>query len=89
MEFPLGAETVPGAVPVAAGGIGNSEGTVVLSLGGEAAQIEQAISLVKSVKGEPQVGRPSDRVDTAAAELNYDASAQRQKLLRPTPSPSP
>lgn len=65
-------------VPVAAGGIAGSEGTVVLSLEGEAAQIEQALSLVKSIKGEPPVSRPAARANAAAADFNYDAMAQWQ-----------
>ncbi len=65
-------------VPVAGGGIAGSEGTVVLSLEGEAAQIEQALSLVKAVKGEPPVSRPAARANPAAADLNYDAMAQWQ-----------
>lgn len=65
-------------VPVAAGGIGGSEGTVVLSLEGSAAQIEEALSLVKSIKGEPPVSRPAARVIGAAADFNYDAMAQWQ-----------
>ena len=65
-------------VPVAAGGIAGSEGTVVLSLEGEAAQIEQALSLVTAVKGEPPVSRPAARANAAAADLNYDAMAQWQ-----------
>ena len=63
-------------VPIAAGGIGGSEGTVVLSLEGKAAQIEQALSLVKAIKREPPVGRPSGRANPAAADLNYDAMEQ-------------
>ncbi len=65
-------------VPVAGGGIAGSEGTVVLSLEGEATQIEQALSLVKAVKGEPPVSRPAARANPAAADLNYDAMAQWQ-----------
>lgn len=65
-------------VPVAAGGIAGSEGTVVLSLEGSTAQIEQAISLVKSIKGEPPVSRPTIRANAAAADFNYDAMAQWQ-----------
>jgi len=70
-------------IPVAAGGIAGSEGTVGLSLEGSATQIEQALSLVKSVKGESPVGRPAGRVNPAAADFNYDAMAQWQ-----TQSPS-
>lgn len=69
-----------GAVPVAAGGIAGSEGTVVLSLEGEEAQIGRVLSLVKSVKGEPAVTRPKARVNPAAADLGYDAQAQWQTL---------
>jgi len=65
-------------VPVAAGGIAGSEGTVVFSLEGKAAQIEQALSLVKSIKGEPPVGRPPGRVNPPAADFDYDAMAQWQ-----------
>ena len=74
-------------VPVAAGGIAGSEGTVVLSLEGKAAQIEQALSLVKSVKGEPPVSGPAARVTPIAANFNYDAQAQWQ-TLHPSPRPS-
>ena len=66
------------AVPVAGGGIAGSEGAVVLSLEGKAAQIEQAFSLVKSVKGEPPVSRPAVLANQPAADFNYDALAQRQ-----------
>jgi len=66
------------AIPVAAGGIAGSEGAVVLSLEGKAAQIEQAVSLVKSIKGEPPVGRPITRGNAAAVDFNYDAMAQWQ-----------
>jgi len=64
------------AIPIAAGGIAGSEGTVVLSLEGKAAQIEQALSLVKSVKGKAPVSRPSARGNSAAADFNYDAMEQ-------------
>ncbi len=63
-------------VPIAAGGIGGSEGTVVLSLEGKKTQIEQALSLVKAIKGESPVGRPSGQANPAAADFNYDAMAQ-------------
>ena len=75
------------AVPVAAGGIAGSEGAVVLSLEGEEAQIEQALSLLKAIKGEPPVSRPAARVNPPAAAFNYDAMAQWQ-TLHPVPRPS-
>lgn len=64
------------AVAVGAGGIAGSEGTIVLSLTGEAGQIEKAMSLVQAIKGEPPVGRPPRRVTPAAAGFDYDAIAQ-------------
>ncbi|HEX7549383.1 MAG TPA: hypothetical protein VF579_02295, partial [Candidatus Methylomirabilis sp.] len=64
------------AVAIAGGGIAGSEGTTVLSLTGEASQIEKVMSLVLAIKGEPPVGRPSSRVTPAAAGFKYDAMAQ-------------
>ena len=75
------------AVSVAAGGIAGSEGTVVLSLEGDEAQIEQALSLVKSIKGEPPVGRPAARVNPQAADFDYQAQPQWQ-TLHSLPRPS-
>jgi hypothetical protein len=63
-------------VAVAGGGIAGSEGATVLSLRGEAGQIEEAMALVKAIKGEPPVGRPSSRVNPAASQFDYDAMAQ-------------
>jgi len=68
------------ALAVAGGGIAGSEGATVLSLTGEANQIEKAMALVKSIKGEPPVGRPSSRVNPAASNFDYDAMEQ-WKLL--------
>jgi hypothetical protein len=67
-------------VLVASGGIAGSEGTVVLSLEGEPSQIEDALSLVRSVKGEAPVGRPAARVNPPAEELDYQAQPQWQPL---------
>jgi hypothetical protein len=67
-------------VPIAAGGIAGSEGTIVLSLEGTDSQIAEALSIVKSVKGEPPVGRPSGRANPPAITLDYDAMAQWQTL---------
>ena len=68
------------ALAVAGGGIAGSEGATVLSLTGEANQIEKAMALVKSIKGEPPLGRPSSRVNPAASNFDYDAMEQ-WKLL--------
>lgn len=75
------------ATPVAAGGIAGSEGTAVLSLEGDEAQIEQALSLVKSIKGEAPVGRPAARVNPPAADLDYEAQPQWE-TLHSNPRPS-
>jgi hypothetical protein len=46
------------AVHVASGGVGGSEGAVVIGLEGSDATVERAFELVKSVKGEPPIGMP-------------------------------
>lgn len=75
------------AVSIAAGGIAGSEGTAVLSLEGDEAQIEQALSLIKSIKGEPPVSRPAARVNPPAADFDYLAQPQWQ-TLHSIPRPS-
>ena len=47
------------AIHVASGGIGGSEGAVVLSLGGREDAVDRAFELVKSIKGEPPTPLPS------------------------------
>jgi hypothetical protein len=64
------------AVAFAAGGVGGSEGTTVLSLMGEAAQVEKAMASVRAIKGEPPTHRPAARVTAAAASFEYDAMEQ-------------
>jgi hypothetical protein len=63
-------------VVIAACNVAGSEGTIVLSLTGEAGQIEKAMALVQAIKGEPPVGRPAARVTPAAASFEYDAMEQ-------------
>ena len=46
------------AIHVASGGVGGSEGAVVLSLGGKEEVVDQAFELVKSIKGEPPTPMP-------------------------------
>ena len=46
------------ATHVGSGGIGGSEGTVVLSLGGKEKAVDNAFELVKSIKGEPPISKP-------------------------------
>ncbi len=46
------------AVHVASGGVGGSEGAVVIALEGADATVKRAFELVQSVKGEPPIGMP-------------------------------
>ncbi len=47
------------AVPIAAGGIGGGEGSIVLLVDGAEDYVRKAISIVEKVKGEPQVREPT------------------------------
>lgn len=47
------------AVHAASGGVGGSEGAVVIALEGSDATVKRAFELVKSVKGEPPIVRPN------------------------------
>jgi hypothetical protein len=47
------------AIPIAAGGIGGAEGSVVLLIKGTEEQVQTAIITVKSMKGEPPVEEPA------------------------------
>lgn len=62
------------ATHVASGGIGGSEGTVVLVLEGAEENVEKAFALLKTIKGEPPVPSP-EMIGPPAATLNYDARA--------------
>jgi len=46
------------AVHVASGGVGGSEGAVVIALEGSDTTVKRAFELVQSVKGEPPIGMP-------------------------------
>ncbi|HHT02027.1 MAG TPA: hypothetical protein GXZ96_04985 [Firmicutes bacterium] len=43
---------------IASGGIGGSEGSVVLLIEGKEENVQSALSLIKEIKGEPPFGRP-------------------------------
>jgi len=58
---------------IASGGIGGSEGSVVLLLTGSEERIEGAMQLVKAIKGEAPVAGPSE-VNQPAREFNYSVS---------------
>jgi len=68
------------AFHVGSGGVGGSEGAVVLSLEGNEEGIEKAMDLVKSVKGEPPVTVPKRFAVSSAKDYHYDAQAQHGTL---------
>lgn len=68
------------ATHVGSGGVGGSEGAVVLSIEGEESRVERAFELVKSIKGEPPVGVPDNLFVRSAADFNYDPMPQLDTL---------
>lgn len=44
--------------PIAAGGIGGAEGSIVLLLAGKETEVKKVIRMVEKIKGEPQVEEP-------------------------------
>ncbi len=66
------------ATHVASGGIAGSEGAVTLVLEGTTQILEQAFTLVKSVKGEPPVPPARKFMAQPAASVNYDSKALLQ-----------
>ncbi len=68
------------AFHIASGGVGGSEGAVVLSLEGDAERIEKAMALVQSIKGEPPVTMPDTFSVGSAKDFQYDAMAQHATL---------
>jgi hypothetical protein len=68
------------ATHMSSGGVGGSEGAVVLSVEGEEPAVAKAFDLVKSIKGEPPVTVPDTLTVKSAAEFDYDARAQLATL---------
>jgi hypothetical protein len=64
------------AYHVGSGGVGGSEGAVLLSLEGEAGSIEKAMEIVKSIKGEPPVTITENLSVRSPADYGHDALAQ-------------
>jgi hypothetical protein len=64
------------AYHLSSGGVGGSEGAVVLGLEGDEEHVEQAFDLAKSVKGEPAVTPPGKCKLSRPADYQYDAMAQ-------------
>jgi len=65
---------------LASGGVGGSEGAVVLAIEGDDDRVEKAFELIKSIKGEPLVTLPDTFFVSSAADYNYDALAQLATL---------
>jgi len=68
------------AYHLASGGVGGSEGAVILSLEGDEKRVQKAFELVKSIKGEPPVTIPDTFRVSSAKDYNYDAQAQLDTL---------
>lgn len=68
------------AYMLASGGVGGSEGAVVLALEGDEERIIKAFELTKSIKGEPPIAPPSKSCVASAADFQYDALAQLATL---------
>ncbi len=68
------------AYHLGSGGVGGSEGAVVLALEGDEKRVESAFELVKSIKGEPPVTIPDTFKVSSAEDYHYDALAQLATL---------
>jgi len=68
------------AYHLASGGVGGSEGAVVLAIEGDDDRVKKAFELIKSIKGEPPVTLPDTFYITSPADYNYDALAQLATL---------
>jgi hypothetical protein len=68
------------AYQIGAGGVGGSEGAVVLSLEGSEEAVTKAFELVKSLKGEPPVTLPGTYYVGRAEDFRFDALAQLATL---------
>jgi len=68
------------ATHVGSGGVGGSEGAVVLSIEGEEERVDRAFELVKAIKGEPPVTVPSTLHVSSAAKHNFEPRSQLATL---------
>lgn len=68
------------AYHLGSGGVGGSEGAVILSIEGDEAHVVKAFELTKSIKGEPPVTLPTTFSVSCPADYNYDAIAQLATL---------
>jgi hypothetical protein len=68
------------ATHIGSGGVGGSEGAVVLSIEGEGSRVDTAFALLKAIKGEPQVTVPKTLFVKSAADYEYNPGAQLATL---------
>jgi len=68
------------AFHICSGGVGGSEGAVVLSVEGDDAHVKKAFDFVNSIKGEPPVTVPDTMYVSSPADFGYDALAQLATL---------
>jgi len=68
------------AYHVASGGVGGSEGAVVLTLEGDEERLTKAFEIAKSLKGEKPPTLPGKLFINSAADFNYDPLAQHATL---------
>ena len=68
------------AYHLGSGGVGGSEGAVILSIEGDEPHVVKAFELIKSIKGEPPVTLPTTFAVSCPADYNYDAIAQLATL---------
>jgi hypothetical protein len=69
------------ATMVGAGGIGGSEGAVVLVVEGGEADVDKAFAFIKSIKGEAPTPSP-EIMGPSGASFNYDAKAMQEAAGR-------
>jgi len=68
------------AYHLGSGGIGGSEGAVVLALEGDKARMRTAFDLVKAIKGEPAMKAPDVPLIDSSVNYGYDALTQLARL---------
>jgi len=68
------------ATHVGSGGVGGSEGAVVLTIEGPDPAVEKAFGIVKSIKGEPAVTIPDTLYVKSAQDFDFDPGSQLATL---------
>jgi hypothetical protein len=69
------------AVHISSGGIGGSEGAVVLTLEGSGEKVDKAFHIVRAIKGEPPIP-PPEALPPSAASCDYHAAEFTESITR-------